>query len=95
LTDSAELGLAHEAARNTAGKIFESEPRVLDELRHSLGRRERFITDFVAFDKVVHVCVSQDQFTTGIADYNPQSTMLTMKTLQAALTNPSPPIARN
>ena len=91
LTEFAQVASRHDNVKATAANSFDGQWNLVDGLRLFLRPNERFITHFVALNKFVRICISKNEVVTGTEDFDFASTLVTQKTIQAALTNPSAP----
>jgi len=80
----------HATAVSAASLSYKNGPNLLDETRASLHPGERFITHAIAFNRLVRVCFDRESFHAKSLEREPQRELLAVKTLLAALTNPSP-----
>jgi CHAT domain-containing protein len=93
-SDLDRLQEQHSGVVELVSSAFAREGRdLLAEVQAHLDPNERFITHAVSFGRVVRVCVGRSSFHVSSSLRDPTREMLAVKTLLAALTNPSPPSA--
>ena len=93
LANLAQMTLDRNEVKAKAGEAFQSQWALLDQLFATLRPDERFITAFPALGAMIHLCASPSAFVAGSAPLDPIQTLIDLKTLRAALTNPNPPTA--